>query len=53
MVLGMGQSFSLRIRLSESSAQAKEVAVPFKDVNLFGEELDRYLLEDKDKKKVF
>ncbi|KAL8180343.1 UNVERIFIED_CONTAM: hypothetical protein K2H54_021265 [Gekko kuhli] len=48
VVLGVGQSFTLRIRLSESSAQAKESSGPFKGLNLFGEGLNRYLTEDKE-----
>lgn len=34
------------------SAQAKVASIPFKDMQLFGEGVEWYLMEDKDKKKV-
>lgn len=37
---------------ADSMAQNKVVSVPFTGVNLFGDGLDRYLIEDKGKKRV-
>lgn len=42
----------LRCWEADPSAQTKLAAVPFTGFHLFGEVLDRYLVEDKDKKKV-
>lgn len=42
----------LRSWEADPSAQAKLAAVPFKGEELFGDTLDRYLVENKDKKKV-
>lgn len=42
----------LRCWEADPSAQTKLAAVPFLGFNLFGDALERYLVEDKDKKKV-
>ncbi|XP_015275336.1 PREDICTED: peroxisome proliferator-activated receptor gamma coactivator 1-beta [Gekko japonicus] len=36
----------------DPSARSKVASVPFKGAKLFGEDLDRYLVEDKDKKRI-
>lgn len=42
----------LRCWEADPSAQTKLAAVPFTGIHLFGDTLERYLVEDKDKKKV-